>query len=392
MACFSNLRCLHLDKLHLVDSTLEKLTQLKRLELSECDFKCFKSDSFRHVGDNLEVLIIKEPKNYSHVNFTQLVRLQWLHVHDFSSFDFLNSLCDSLVVLKIIRLVDDSNAAEFFQHMTHLFNLRVLDLTGNKIENIDGKWLSELVSLKFLTCDRIKGVDFNHEYLSRLESLDLSSSYLKSLDFALAKLSNLKSLDLSNNRGLSLTSSIFSGLTQLEELRLAYINPRTGCHCISADLFQGLARLRLLSLYHNYLSHIDPQAFAHTPNLQQLDLGSNKLKPCQETFIHLGNLQLLDLASNDIESLDDDVFKHSNNLRTLSLRGNPIKLRLGTFNGLDKLTNLDLHLIEANHIDVRVFENLPSLLNVRIDQYFRKKQPELLDIMNDSKYSFVFRS
>lgn len=375
--------------------SLKNLTHLKRLELVECDFKFFKSQSFQYVS-NLEILLIKDPRNYAHVKFENLVKLRWLHVDNFSNFDFLESLNEFLEVLEVTRSIDDSNSLEFFQLLSSLPNLRVLDLTGNKLEYLNGQMLSSLTSLRYLKCHRIKQIDLKHDFLSGLELLDLNSSFLQgSLDFAFSKLANLKLLDLNNSKGIQLNplsqSNLFAGLSQLNELRLAYVNPRSGSRRISADLFRGLTQLNVLTLYGNYLTEIDAETFSHTPNLQRLDLGSNNLNVRKEMFEYLGRLRLLDLTSNDIEKLEDGVFMYLENLDTLSLRGNPIKLKRATFDGLGKLVKLDLHLTEAEKIDVGLFVNLPCLKQVRIDEYFRKKQPELMD-MDDDKFSFIFRS
>lgn len=79
---FVNLECLKLQQLFLTGTSFQGLFRLERLELYECDFESFKSESFRHVT-NLKGLSIVNPKNAENLNFQELSKLKWLHLADF---------------------------------------------------------------------------------------------------------------------------------------------------------------------------------------------------------------------------------------------------------------------------------------------------------------------
>ena len=158
--------------------------------------------------------------------------------------------------------------------VSHLINLKVLDLSFNDIRVIEN--LGPLVHLEklFLSNNKISAIQ-GLETLTNLKVLELGSNKIRSLDApCLMKLENLEELWLGKNK-------------------IASMDDLIPCR---------FPKLRHLSLQSNRLSHWSPDIFSLvTPNLTHLYLGSNQLPDMNEPTARAFNphaLQELDLSSN----------------------------------------------------------------------------------------------
>lgn len=134
---------------------------------------------------------------------------------------------------------------------------------------------------------------------------------------AFLSLDQLNSLNLLNVTASSLYQTMFTGLKQLERLKLrgnilrieydAFAEmPRlkelimSGCGIfeISMDAFYGIKSLRFIDLSNNQLSVIAPGLFDEQKKLQEIYLQNNQLQKLPRKFFNIATLKLVRLIEN----------------------------------------------------------------------------------------------
>lgn len=393
LSCFSNLTCLELDQVQLMDSSLQGLAQLRRLELVSCDFKNFRDNSFRFISD-LQVLVINSPLNCSHLNFHTLTCLEWFDVKYFP-LQLKSSSMNHVKVLNVSQSIKESNSGDFIPILISTFSMiRVLNLSQNVLVNFDGALLFGLPALEILIINQssVKLINLAYDCLTCLDSLSLSHNQLKTVDNVFCKLVNLKSLDLSKNLDLSISTQMFSGLIKLKNLSLQRCQGlATYFSSHSYDLFNQLSNLSSLNISEADLRQLDSECFSYTPNLQRLELSHNSLSDLQtDTFCKLKNLRFLNLSFNGIKRIRNGLFQHLNLLDVLNLSFNFIeRLQCENFIGLDNLTKLNIYGNNLDGIKPDVFSSMQCLEEVRISKSLEVNQNEL-EINYGSTISFLF--
>lgn len=114
---------------------------------------------------------------------------------------------------------------------------------------------------------------------------------------------------------------------------------------ITADTFSRFGPdLWVLVCSHCNIMDIEPGAFQHLNNLQQLTLNNNRLTTVKESwFKGLDYLTFLDLNYNSIESIEDGVFKNLPSLVDMRLSGNRLKcLNIADLSTLKELKRIFL--------------------------------------------------
>ena len=138
-------------------------------------------------------------------------------------------------------------------------------------------------------------------------------------EIAGADLASVGTLEVVPPRGGALKSGDFSGLSGLGWLFIH--NPNLAWEekpslRLAPDLFEGLSRLRHLSLQGNSLSALPPGLFEDLSELRYLDLGINRLvELAPGAFDGLDSLRYLDLQHNDLTTLSPGLFDGLTNLR-----------------------------------------------------------------------------
>lgn len=179
-------------------------------------------------------------------------------------------------------------------------NLNKLDLRENPIEFI----LPMTFSIFNTTKEIVLG--------SKSTALDLANTHE-----AFIALDQLISLNLLNVKSPSLNQTIFTGLKQVERLRIqgsiqrieldAFVEmPKlkelilSGCGIseISMDAFYGANNLRIIDLSFNQLSKIPFGLFDDKQRLQEIYLQNNNLKKLPEHFFSIKSLKLIRLTDN----------------------------------------------------------------------------------------------
>ncbi|XP_050678908.1 toll-like receptor 7 [Leptidea sinapis] len=249
-----------------------------------------------------------------------------------------------------------------------LNNLQILNLTLNKIKNIDRLGFGRKCGLDIL-------------------SLDLSHNELKSLseESEITLLRRLQELKLQHNNISDISSEVFNGLISLRILNISYNNLQfipegtfsnnkelreiylgnNQLYELAKGVFHRLEQLLVLDLSNNQLSsaHIDGGTFIGLIRLVILNLSNNALTRIDgKTFKDLFFLQILDLRNNSIGYIEENTFLPLYNLHTLILAEN----RLNTigellFNGLFVLSKLNLNNNLLVDIDPKAFKNCSDL-------------------------------
>ncbi|XP_057459464.1 cuscuta receptor 1-like isoform X2 [Actinidia eriantha] len=282
------------------------------------------------------------------------------------SWHFNASLFLPFKELKTLFLSDNFLAGwienEGFERLSALRNLKVLDLSGNRLNNSVLSSLSALSSLKYLDLggNDLKGLDhFNSsEKLSGLSNLEILSlggnqlnisiqSFLKLDDFV-----SLKELDLSYNY-----IEVFEPIQGLEILRLSGNSLNNS---ILASL-RGFSTLKSLDLSGNLLTgSIHVQELDAFRNLEELDLSANEI----ESFVNpegvksLEKLKVLHLNSiNNPSNLTKSLMALSSSLKTLYFTDSELKGEFRT-EGLGNLSNLEELILDGTSLDKNF---LPSI-------------------------------
>ncbi|XP_045691268.1 LOW QUALITY PROTEIN: leucine-rich repeat-containing protein 53 [Phyllostomus hastatus] len=182
------------------------------------------------------------------------------------------------VTTRVLIITDGSLSSIESTNLSLLFNLALLSLSRNGIEDVQEDALHGLSKLRTLL----------------LEHNQISSSTLS--DHTFSKLCSLQVLVLSNNALQTLRGSWFKNNRRLTRLQLDG-NQITN---LTDSSFGGtnLHSLRRLDLSNNFISYIGKDTFRPLPQLQEVDLSRNRLAQMPDVFTPLKHLILLSLDKN----------------------------------------------------------------------------------------------
>jgi Leucine-rich repeat (LRR) protein len=176
---------------------------------------------------------------------------------------------------------------------------------------------------------------------------------------------NLSDNDIdSNNNPLS-----FSQCSQLQTLSIAHNH----ISALPPQAMYGLFNLTYLDLSHNYLTHFGPEVFA-VPNISTTQLPTNNSpspqyqfavpntsttqlrtnnSPCPQYQSLYRQLKVLKLNNNRIRSLDRCVFESTSRLQTVDVAANNLRaLDYGMFRSLENCSSFDISWNTLSTVDV----------------------------------------
>ncbi|XP_045403694.1 leucine-rich repeat-containing protein 53 [Lemur catta] len=182
------------------------------------------------------------------------------------------------VTTRVLIITDGYLSSIKSTNLSLLFNLALLSLSRNGIEDVQEDALHGLTKLRTLS----------------LEHNQISSSSLT--DHTFSKLRSLQVLVLSNNALRTLRGAWFRNTRGLTRLQLDG-NQITN---LTDSSFGGtnLHSLRHLDLSNNFISYVGKDAFRPLPQLQEVDLSRNRLAHMPDVFTPLKQLILLSLDKN----------------------------------------------------------------------------------------------
>ncbi|XP_072048234.1 uncharacterized protein [Amphiura filiformis] len=281
-------------------------------------------------------------------------------------------------------------------------NVRILDLSYNELETVNGENFTLLTSLQTLNLSHnqlrlVSEMSFIH--LTSLQNLDLSYNVIQDVtNLTFTGLNKVETLDLSVQRQLTLHGSPFLSTTSLKKLNIVY-----GLSSLPPSVFSGLHELQELDIRFNLIESFPDSVFQGLTNLVRLDasvcldpgldkpspipaallkdltslkwldISYNQISNLPETlFSNLTSLEYLDLSNNYIPSLPETLFANLINLEYLDLRDNYISSLSETlFVNLTHLTYLDISLNYLTSTPCKAMESLRMLLTLNMSaNYF----------------------
>ncbi|BFF92260.1 protein artichoke [Drosophila madeirensis] len=282
-----------------------------------------------------------------------------------------DGLKDSLSELRLANnlLGDNLNPIFSSAELHVLKNLRILDLSGNKIKLIEEGLLKGCVDLKEFYVDRnsLTAVPTNSlNGPSGLRHLSLRQNLIGALlpdSFNAQR--QLEIIDLRHNVLRNIDSLAFKGLQRIREIKLAG-NRLTH---LNSDVFEKLQTLQKLDLSENFFGQFPTVALAAVSGLKFLNLSSNMLQQLDYTHMQVvRSLETLDLSRNSITSLTPGTFKDMNALKYLDLSLN--SLRTIEDDALEGLESLQTLIIKDNNILLvpgSALGRLPQLTTLQLD-------------------------
>ncbi|XP_001919052.2 toll-like receptor 5 [Danio rerio] len=304
----SNLTSLQLDYNHhlRIDAgAFNGLSDLKNLTLTQCGL-----DDSLLSGNFLKPLMSLEMLDLSRNNIRRVqpasffLNMRRFHVLDLT-FNKVKSICEedllnfqgkhfTLLRLSSITLQDMNEYWLGWEKCGNPFkntSITTLDLSGNGF-NVDmAKRFFDAIS-----STKIQSLIISNTYRIGKSSGDNSKDPDKST-FSGLKSSGIKSFDLSNSSIFSLTYSVFSYLSDLEQITLA----ESQINKIENNAFLGMTNLLKLNLSKNFLGYIDFRTFQNLKGLEVLDLSYNHIwRLGSQSFQGLPNLLSLNLTGNSL--------------------------------------------------------------------------------------------
>ncbi|KAM4652197.1 uncharacterized protein O3C94_014551 [Discoglossus pictus] len=173
-------------------------------------------------------------------------------------------------------------------------------------------------------------------------------------------------LDLSINRLKNVNCLEFMEYLDITHLTIEHNLLKKLVNCANATKFLNLTTI---SFQFNRIWSVDANAFAHTPNLHELQLNMNNIAWLGKyAFNGSKHLKILRLDDNLITDLYNTSFAGLAELETLNLRNNRISVIFNdTFQNLVKLNSLDLGGNKITHLEFRCFRGLQSLTTLFLD-------------------------
>jgi len=277
---------------------------------------------------NLSTLDLSSTNLSGTVDFHQFSKLKVLNKLDLSHNIFLfvnfeNNFDCILPNLEYLYL-SSSNVTSFPKFLAPLQNLRLLDLSHNRIQGCIPKWF--------------------HENLLRswknMNSIDLSFNKLQG-DLPIPR-NGTKIFLVSNNELSGEIPSAMCNTSTLSILNLAH-NNLTG---LIPQCLGTFPSLWALDLQENNLYGSIPLKFSKGNAFETINLNGNHLEgPVPQSLTHCTTLEVLDLGNNNIEDTFPYWLETLANLQVLSLRSNKfhgVITSLGTKPPFPKLRIFDI--------------------------------------------------
>lgn len=252
-----------------------------------------------------------------------------------------------------------------------LNNLKILDLSGNLLTQIDGDTfigLEEILESLNLAENKITSLTGSPLQLTVLKILDLSGNSLQDLPkTAIVGLPSLRILNISNNVELE---TLPSNLLQTGLLLTSLDISRSGLKTIHPDLFSKSDNLKVLKISGNRIQNISDTAFRHLKNLTYLDLTDNLITNLRiGCFANCVNLKILLLDNNRLTTFKSEYFKFSKtdqknytSLEVLSLSNNQLSYLVPSSLKIHpKLKYLSAHHNKFNYFPAELISNLQYL-------------------------------
>lgn len=305
--------------------------QIRKLDLTNSQISVLKPKAFIGLVF-LERLLM--PNNHISTipaeTFQGINKVQELNLENNSIAILVHNGFKELTNLKLLNLRNNHIKSVYTDAFTGLAALEELYLANNDIAVIKDIF-NTLPSLRIIDMEGNKVSEIEYSYINELDSLlefNLAKNLLKNIpEGAFVSVRNLETLNLSSNPIDTLYTGSFRRLFSLEDLDLS--------NCAISDIpwgaFRELHELRKLDLSNNRITTFTTGTYSGLPELRRLNLAHNKIEAYTKTGVFpLHSLHTLDLSNNNMNYLDyKRLVNHMPSLAQLELENNPWPCYLG---------------------------------------------------------------
>jgi hypothetical protein len=217
-----------------------------------------------------------------------------------------------------VLLLSNNGFTRFPPQIERFEQLQVLDLSMNEMNSPLPNFLGGLDKLNTLNLSNNNYDVWLEAPLYSVIKLDLSKNKIQNIeDHAFSKMSELRFLDLAENRIRELSPILFTLANNLENLNL--------CRNYFSDFprFQSHS-LKSLHLNNCQISDLAHDSLSEMSSLLELYLSMNEIEKIPDK-LSSDTLQELDLSYNNIDALNDNSLSSLPHLAVLDLRGNDFK-------------------------------------------------------------------
>lgn len=216
-----------------------------------------------------------------------------------------------------------------------LFLFQILDLSYNRIRDLDKSSFSQYYNLKYLYLfeNMIQNIaEGTFEPLQNLEAIDLSVNALQTIPPELYTLPLLRNLHIQNNH----LTYLVNELEHIEKpiaAPLEIIN-LSECKLNQVPNFGSLPQLFRFNLSGNALSNVKPTDFSPYCSLRELDLNNTQMSICTCTAVadHLGSRSVTVFRSQNcrLPEGDSSYCQNKNKTEELPVYGQCLQRRIET--------------------------------------------------------------
>lgn len=335
------------------------------------DLKRLKSRHWKHYSKTVRLTIANAKSIPKEVQNCR--RLVYFHLKCSDVKELPLELC---LLEGIQELHLSSNNIQKLTHIDYCKNLRVLDVSQNRLTEIEGSIynLKKLATLN-LSGNSLLTLPVEICRLYGLQELFLSSNRLRSIPYGIENIRTLKYLDFSRNRIDLIREDFFENLKCLEcfmisDNQLSGIpDSISNCKKLSKlylrgnrlqfvpSSFSGLDSLEMLNLSKN---HIEKYTVA-IPSLKRLYLGSNDLSEISNAITASLELTYLSLENNNLSAFPKNVLKCLK-LRGLNLKNNrDLSVIPKEINCMKELRQLNLETTRTSRLSLQLLSRVKRL-------------------------------
>ncbi|KAF5275593.1 hypothetical protein FQA39_LY06705 [Lamprigera yunnana] len=302
------------------DGSFDGLSRLEILDLHDNKISNIHANALKHASELREMDLSENQLSVIRGdNFNNIIRLKKLDI----SRNQLTEITEAaLENSRDLQIIDASNnfLVKLPESIYGMKDIRILDLTNNRLQNINPSTLNSLSSL------------------SEFRSSQNLIQQMKTGDFD--NLPLLKMLYLDNNEIETIENHVINSMPSLKIVKLN----KNRLKDVPDFAFHNLPVLEIMELQENRLKSIKSNAFSNIPHLLMLNLSSNDLTNLEETGLkRLRSLELLDLSNNRLGHISSENFEEMEWLVELRLDNNNICFVHGEpFNGMPRLRVLSL--------------------------------------------------
>uniref|UniRef100_A0A336M1P0 CSON015586 protein n=1 Tax=Culicoides sonorensis TaxID=179676 RepID=A0A336M1P0_CULSO len=248
-------------------------------------------------------------------------------------------------------------------------SLRLLDISGNKIERIPRSIFRTTPQLRILNLAENSLQNLDDEVfagLDKLEKLNIQDNRIVGMhERSTEPLKNLREINMQGNRMELLIDHVFAESTKLEKADFS----RNNIVEIAPDAFRRSKSLKALDVSSNNLREI-PESLSYLEELKDLDVSFNQLTDLKPSIVAAWrNLEELRASNNKLPILEHGAFRNLPYLQYLDLSSNELEvIQPGAFRSLPELQEVVLADNKLLELPDRVFEDLPNLQAIHLQQ------------------------